>query len=63
VDVANDADFKLCDSTDELISTGNLVYSLFSSSVEAGSFALDFRLNPQNDGEESKSISGTGRYL
>lgn len=57
VDVANDADFKLCDSTDELISTGNLVYSLFSSSVEAGSFALDFRLNPQNGGEESKSIS------
>merc|ERR1719223_2372421 len=59
VDIANDADFKLCESTDELISTGSLVYSLFSSRDEAGSFALDFRLNPQNGGEESKSISET----
>jgi len=58
VDVANDADFALCESTAELIVTGNLVYSLFSSRDEAGSFALDFRLNPQNE-EESKSISET----
>jgi len=57
VDVANDADFKLCESISDLISTGNLVYSLFSSSDEKGSFALDFRLNPVE--EESKSISET----
>ncbi|CAG5112315.1 Oidioi.mRNA.OKI2018_I69.chr2.g6542.t1.cds [Oikopleura dioica] len=61
VDVANENDFKLCESTTEpIVSTGNLVYSLFTSNAETGSFVMDFRLRPaQQNEEESKSISET----
>ena len=64
VDVANENDFKLCESkTEPIVSTGNLVYSLFTSNAETGSFVMDFRLRPaQQNEEESKSISGTGQY-